>query len=450
MKLYFRKRVIIGFILTLSTITVLGIYSFVSIQRLINTASLLTHGSQVINNAEQLMVIITDLETGQRGYIITGDKNYLGPYDIAIQRLETHLTKLDSITKDYAEQNYRVDTLSNLIRQRASIAQITIAARDTSFEKAQALVLTGKGKFLMDEIRRLVKVIQEEERKAFRQQNTITAKTLQQFQYAFIGLLILPAIIIIILFYSINRHFTARSKAEHQLMKASSEINHLNKELEAYTYSVSHDLRAPLRSISGYSQILKEDYYPQLDDEGKRVINVIINNAVRMGQLIDDLLEFSRTSRKEMVKTNLQMDEMVREIVHDLTESKKDDRKVNVSIQPLSPVLADVNMLRQVWMNLISNAFKYSSKKEETRIEIGSYEENNHACYYVKDNGVGFNMEYKDKLFGVFQRLHKADEFEGTGVGLALVKRIVTRHGGKIWAEATLGEGATFYFSLPK
>jgi signal transduction histidine kinase len=449
MKLYFRKRVVIGFVLALGIITLLAIYSFLSIQRLIQTAQLLSHGSRVINNSEQLLVITTDLETGQRGYIITGDKSYLDPYRDAVQKLEKHLAQLDSITRDYPEQNNRIDTLTDLIRRRAERAERTIAARAQSFEAAQALVLTGEGKILMGKIRGLIHRIQEEERRIFREQNTVSAATLRQFQISFIALLIVPAVIIALLFYSIIRHFTARSKAESQLIGASSEISHLNKELEAYTYSVSHDLRAPLRSISGYSQILKEDYSDKLDAEGQRVISVIINNAKRMGQLIDDLLEFSRTGRKEMNKTRIQPDEMVKEVIRDLTQNQN-GHPIHIRIEPLATALADASMLRQVWINLISNAIKYSAKKDQTKIEIGSFNDIEGTGFYVKDNGVGFNIEYKDKLFGVFQRLHKSDEFEGTGVGLALVKRIITRHGGKVWADAKLGEGAIFYFSLPK
>lgn len=449
MKLYFRKRVLIGFLVAFGTIATLGVYSYLSTQRLIDTAQLLSRASRVVNNAEQLLVITIDLETGQRGYVLTSDENFLAPYDSALKNMDKHLDELLNSTQGFTLQRRRVDSLRVMVKRRAVEAKRVIETRKQSFNAAQALIFSGEGKKQTDAIRSLIRELQEEERKTFRAQNTITGKSLVQFQFSFVGLLVVPALIIIYLFYSINKHFNARHQAEKQLIKASGEIVHLNKELEAYTYSVSHDLRAPLRSIAGYSQILKEDYAEKLDPEGNRVIHVIVNNARRMGQLIDDLLDFSRTSRKEIIKADLKVDEMVRSIIGELMESAK-DRKVDISVLPLEPVYADVNMLRQVWINLISNALKYTGKRETPKIEIGSYIENNEAYYYIRDNGVGFNMEYKDKLFGVFQRLHKADEFEGTGVGLALVKRIITRHGGKIWADATLGEGATFYFSLPK
>jgi PAS domain S-box-containing protein len=230
--------------------------------------------------------------------------------------------------------------------------------------------------------------------------------------------------------------------------KAEEEIRRANKELEAFSYSVSHDLRAPLRSVNGYGQILMEDYGDKIDDEGKRLIGVIINNGKRMGQLIDDLLDFSRASRKEIMQSLIIMDDFVREIASELSEREM-DRKISLSIENLESIHGDSSMLRQVWVNLIGNALKYSRKREEAVIQIGSTTKANEVVYFVKDNGAGFSMDYYEKLFGVFQRLHKWQDFEGTGVGLALVKRIVERHGGKIWAESALDQGATFYFSIP-
>ncbi len=237
----------------------------------------------------------------------------------------------------------------------------------------------------------------------------------------------------------ISRDITAIKQRENKIVQ-------LNKELDAFTYSVSHDLRAPLRHISGYAQILLEDYSEKLDDEGKRVTQVIIHNTNRMGQLIDDLLNFARMNRKELTMSQINMMQLVTTVLQDFSEF---DARSEVTFGELLPVNGDHSMMNQVWINLISNAFKYSSKKDQIRLEIGSYRQDHEICYFVKDNGVGFNMEYKHKLFGVFQRLHKADEFEGTGVGLALVKRIIQRHGGRVWAEGEVNQGAVFYFSLP-
>lgn len=249
---------------------------------------------------------------------------------------------------------------------------------------------------------------------------------------------------------------TRRKKAEIEItsMNAlleshSQKLETINRELESFTYSVSHDLRAPLRSIYGYSEILKEDYAAQLDEEGKKALNIVIRNADRMGRLIDDLLEFSRMGRKGVEKSNVNIQQMVENITNELASHEK-GRTLDFIIHPVEPANADAQMLRQVWVNLISNAIKYTQKIVRPVVEIGSIANEEKVTYYIKDNGIGFNMKYVGKLFEVFQRLHRADEFEGTGVGLALSKRIVQRHGGEIWAEAEENQGATFYFTLPK
>ena len=234
---------------------------------------------------------------------------------------------------------------------------------------------------------------------------------------------------------------TARHKAEQKVIA-------VNNELEAFTYSVSHDLRAPLRSIDGYSKILQEDYGSTMDTEANRLLEIIRNNARRMGQLIDDLLDFSRLGRKEMDNSVIDMQTLVTHVQQELVSQEK-NRKIQVKINRLEEVKADARMMRQVWINLISNAIKYSRLQAVANIEIGSSIEDNRVVYFIRDNGVGFDMKYADKLFGVFQRLHKVQEFEGTGVGLALAHRIVSRHGGKIWADATVNEGATFFFFIP-
>lgn len=231
--------------------------------------------------------------------------------------------------------------------------------------------------------------------------------------------------------------------------KAEGESRRLTAELESFSYSVSHDLRAPLRSINGFAKILVEDYGSKMDVEGTRVIGKIVSNASRMGQLIDDLLDFSRIVKKEINKSEIDTREFVSSIARELLDMEK-GREIELDIKAIENCKADASMIRQVWVNLVTNALKYSRKQKVTRIEIGSETSPEEIVYYIKDNGVGFDMKFMDKLFGVFQRLHRAEDFEGTGVGLALVKRIVERHNGRIWADAKVNKGASFYFALPK
>ncbi len=238
-------------------------------------------------------------------------------------------------------------------------------------------------------------------------------------------------------------------KLEERVIERTAQLHASNKELEAFSYSVSHDLRAPLRAINGYTQILVEDYMSVLDEEGKRVCNIISAEARRMGELIDDLLSFSRLSRKEIQAARVDMKALASSVFGELTK-EADRERIDFKVGKLPAAHGDPSLLHQVWVNLISNAIKFTSKKDRAIIEVGTKRSDNEDIYCVRDDGAGFDIQYVDKLFGVFQRLHSEDEFEGTGVGLAIVQRIIQRHGGRVWAEGETGKGATFYFALPR
>ncbi len=233
-----------------------------------------------------------------------------------------------------------------------------------------------------------------------------------------------------------------------ELKKNILQLESSNKELESFSYSVSHDLRAPLRAVNSYIKIMKEDYSQILDEDAIKLVQNIDSNAGRMGSLIDDLLAFAKLGRKEVEKVAVDYNRLIETILFEINTVEK--HKIAIKIGTLETTLADVSLLRQVWTNLLSNAIKYSSKKEKPEIEIGSSVLDNEVMYFVKDNGAGFDMEYSNKLFGVFQRLHSSTEFEGTGIGLAIAHRIVNKHGGRIWAESRINEGATFYFTMPQ
>ena len=237
---------------------------------------------------------------------------------------------------------------------------------------------------------------------------------------------------------------------DHTLAKqATQQLESVNAELDAFTYSVAHDLKAPLRAIDGFSKILLEAYGEKLDTEGKRLINVIVNNTMQMGKLIEDLLKLSHIGKSELKKEIINMNQFIEGIGKELIASIP-NREITLNLRELQDTKADRSLLRQLWINLLSNAIKFTQTKKNAIIEIGSKTDGaNEITYYVKDNGLGFDMKYADKLFGVFQRLHGQD-IEGTGIGLANIKRIAIRHGGKVWGEGVIGEGATFYFTLPK
>ena len=238
-----------------------------------------------------------------------------------------------------------------------------------------------------------------------------------------------------------------RFPSPRDLRKANQELQRANQELEAFSYSVSHDLRAPLRAIDGFSKLLVKRN-TSLDPDSARMLGLVRSETQRMNQLIEDLLEFSRVVRKPMNCVEVDMEALATAAFQEC-RAMEPDRQVELKMRPLPKVIGEAGMLRQAWVNLISNAIKFSRSREKAVVEISSSQEDGEVVFSVADNGVGFNMEYAHNLFGVFQRLHTQQEFEGTGVGLALVQRIVQRHGGRIWAQAELEKGATFRFSLP-
>jgi light-regulated signal transduction histidine kinase (bacteriophytochrome) len=239
-------------------------------------------------------------------------------------------------------------------------------------------------------------------------------------------------------------------KLNQELGKRATELEAINKELEAFVYSISHDLRAPLRHMIGFTELLQKNASSILDEKGRRYMMTILESAKRMGTLIDDLLAFSRIGRAETRETMVSLEQLVREIQSEVGQ-ETEGRNITWRVGPLPDLYGDRSMLKLVLVNLISNAIKFTRPRPQPEIEIGCTEKRkDEVVVFIRDNGVGFDMKYVNKLFGVFQRLHRTEEFEGTGIGLATVQRIIHRHGGQVWAEGLVGNGPTFYLSFPR
>lgn len=568
MRVYFERRILVGFIVAFAILALLGVYTYRYDRESRVTTMLVAHTNEVLYHIEQLNSTALRLEKELHEFALTGDTAFHSIYRNELLTAAHHASMLAKMIGDNPAQLSGLDSIRLLGRQKVGIIKKVIAAGTVSPAALRTLLPSEENTRLSDLLAGVIarmkdreKILLQHRAEASRESESKTMNTFMLLQFA-------SAILLILGFFAINFSFRKRMLAEQSLQEASAEVrdlynnapcgyhsldhqgmitemNHtglqwlgytrdeivnvkhftelltpqsqgvfqntfplfkeqgyvnnvefdmirkngetfpvivnaaamknengefirsrttvfditerkkaeekvklLNNEMEAFTYSVSHDLRAPLRSIDGYARILKEDFGPGMDKEANRLMDVVMRNARRMGKLIDDMLDFSRVGRKDLSSNRIDVDAMVDSIRRELVEHEK-GRDIRFDIRPLASVEADNNLMRQVWTNLISNALKYTSKNLLTEITIDSRQENGHVVYSIRDNGVGFDMKYASKLFGVFQRLHKIEEFDGTGVGLALVHRIISRHGGKVWAESELNKGATFSFYIP-
>jgi len=439
MRLYTDKRVLIGFAVAVMVLLGLGYLSFLNNQRFIQTRQTVFHTTIVLTHIAQTQTNAIRTEEILAKYIISGDSIFLKEYERELLNAAEHYRNLKELTSDNNYQQVLLDSFRSIGTRKLETHRKIMEAVLTSRPEAERIINSKDNVASTVQVNNIIASMRNEENRLLNDRIERSKRNVDNFQTTFLLLMVATAIILIVIFYIINASFRARAIADERTQQ-------INKELEAFTYSVSHDLRAPLRSIRGFAEVLKNEYGAKLDDEGNRLLGIVMKNASRMGQLIDDLLDFSRLGRKKLSYSRIQSNTMVTDVIKDLTQDDKD--QVSWNIKQLEDMRADANMMRLVWTNLISNALKYSRGNGVRNIEIGSYPEDGSTVYYVKDNGVGFDMKYSDKLFKVFQRLHNNTEFEGTGVGLALVHRIIAKHNGKIWAKSKPRDGATFSFCL--
>ncbi len=432
------------------------------------------HTYQTINQVERIMSSARDAETGARGYLITADNAYLDPYTRALKDLPAELDHFGSTTRDNATQQQNLVQVRAILAERVTLLQQGIALRTSGeADSLHSLIVSGTGKAQMDRLRSLADTMEAEEHRLLvtRVAAEHAAARRARFTLFFASGLDLLLIIAMFRYFARERSLrlqteeTAASLAvaraaekrsadevrelnrtlEDRVRQRTAELEATNRELEAFSYSVSHDLRAPLRTIDGFSLALEEDYTEAVDATGRDYIKRVRSGVQRMGGLIDALLQLSRITRAEITREPVDMSALAEGVAANLRDEYA-PRTLDLTIQPGMNVDADPKLLRVALENLLGNAAKFTSKLEKPQIRFGFDPEQ--KAYFVADNGAGFDMYYADKLFNAFNRLHGDKDFKGSGIGLATVARVIRRHHGRIWAQAEVDRGATFFFTL--
>lgn len=445
------QRVLAGFGLVFAGILVISAVSYRNLAVVVQNSKLDTKSHDLMRLLVSIEEALNEAESGHRRFLVTGDESYLKTYHSIMAQMPEYSRYLHLLVDPGSEKEVRINKLEELIGlQLDSEAQAIRQRRQAGAKSVRHLAVHGVATPVLDEIHRLISGLESEEQTSARNRfQTYTASTRKTIALLAFGAM-LQFLLLGSVYYLIRHDIMERRRVAAELRQQGDLLQAANNELEAFSYSVSHDLRAPLRHIDGYAALLSKAAGSSLNEKARRYLQTISDSAKQMGQLIDDLLVFSRMGRQEMLCTTVSLDQLAKTVITDLHLDLQ-GKAISWTIGLLPDVQGDPAMLRQVFVNLITNAVKFTATRDTPRIEIGAFQDRPDAVtVFVRDNGVGFDMQYVNKLFGVFQRLHRNDEFEGTGIGLANVRRIIHRHGGETWAEGALDQGATFFFSLPK
>jgi signal transduction histidine kinase len=456
------------------------------------------HTHQVIETADVLQTRIVDAETAQRGFLITGDEQFLGPAEGAREDVARALASLRALTRDNPSQQARLDSLDPVVARRFGfIAEGIRLRRSAGLPAAAEFMRRGGGRVAMDEARALVGRVRSEENRLLDERMRMQESYGRQVVFVVLGGTLVAALLALLANLQLAGAASAEARAGRELALANERLGEqsaeleqqnehlqeqtvelemqqaelaaqaeamsalnaklegrvrdlaaLNSGLESFSYTVSHDLRTPLGAINGLATLLQEDYGDRLDDTGRGMLVRVRANASHMGELIDGLLELARVSRGDLTVERVDLSLLAREIGGSLARQSP-ERPVRFEVEDGLTACADRRLLAALVQNLLGNAWKFSAKVPEPVIEVRAWPESPGDTFLVRDNGAGFDMTYAARLFAAFQRLHGGAEFEGTGIGLATVERVARRHGGRVWAEGEVGKGATFYVTLP-
>lgn len=443
--------------LAVTILFAIALVCYGSIMALVDRARWVEHTHEVRLTFEEMLLDYVELRSWVRALALEGGADQPLELGQRFDSIRAQLDALDALTADNAPQQRRVETLRPLIEEDLVriMESLEIWRASPAAPPAEIVTRLSTERMNLSAVHELAESFRREEARLLEQRRT-ESELGARSTVAVIAIGNGMGLLLLLLAFGVlkgqrDQRIRAEQRAQKlnlELVQRAGELEAANQELASFSYSVSHDLRAPLRAIDGYALMLEEDCAAQLDDEGRRYLSVIRSNSQRMGALIDDLLAFSRLGRQAMTIADVDMDDLVAEVIEELRQSSSEPM-AEIEVEALPKSFADRALLRQVWINLISNALKYSQGREQPVVRISGRREAAENIYSIRDNGVGFDMAYYDKLFGVFQRLHRNDQFPGTGLGLAIVQRVVSRHGGRVWAASEPNQGADFWFSLP-
>jgi signal transduction histidine kinase len=413
------------------------------------------HTHLVIERLQAIRIDITWAESAQRNFMLTGQDRYLEVYGTGVGKLGRDIKTVRDLTSDNPGQQQAISRLEPLIAGGvAELADGITLRKQNGVSGIEALTHRNKHEVWMDLIGTEITGMRHTEAQLLSNRLDLAKAGTRRVKIVIVCGNALAILILLVAARMIHRESGRRNRAEQnlkhsneQLGRRSAELSDANIELESFAYSVAHDLRAPLRHMAGYSNVLVQDHGPQLDAEALRCLGKIEDGAHNMGRLVDDLLHLSKVGQQKLSIRETPLGFLLAQVIEDLAPECS-GREVTWRVGDLFSAECDPGLMKQVFVNLLSNAVKYTRTREHAVIEVGQARQNDEQVLFVRDNGVGFDMQYAGKLFGVFQRLHKARDFEGTGVGLAIVQRIIRKHGGRIWVEAELNRGAAFFFTL--
>jgi signal transduction histidine kinase len=428
--------------LALAILASVAAFAYARIGAAVDTFGWVEHTNQVLQRLEEVNSLYARASSARRVYAVAGDESQLRDVPDLDGQLDRAIDLERGLLADNPGQVKRLDALVMLVSQRLAALDSEVAQRrrdGTSVETGEQLSLTKR-------IREIREAIAAEENRLLADRNARTRRDIATIKVAEVVGTLVSTIILLLAFGRLREEIAGRKRSEQAIKAAKDSAEAANKELETFSYSVAHDLRAPLRAIDGFSQALQEDSAAVLDEEGRGHLARVRAATGQMAQLIDGLLGLSRLTRAELAREKVDLTSLARQAVARFREAEP-GRRVEVVVQEGLAAEGDPRLLAAVFENLLGNAWKFTKKSASARIEVGRMEDGGET-FFVRDNGAGFDQAYVHKLFGAFQRLHGADEFEGSGIGLATVQRIVRRHGGKIWAEGEVDRGATFFFTL--